>query len=220
MSTYYITLDDYYPTEFFNEVKSSLRNNNIEYQEFISIKPPFNWYFKIDQKPLMVNYDEISKKDQRWLVQKVKPLRANEEYLFQRRNDDTGQKAILKYTENKPLIEARKSDYACFFTVKNKEELQNISKEFPGKIYFMGKYYNNKYRICLCTNKMIKNFIDPQKILIEDTFKEPSRFEAELNYRVFRGNDMLEKHTDTPYMINGVYKDVNIKSEISGRFQL
>ncbi len=216
----FYTLDDYYPIEFYNEVKSSLRNNDVEYKEYISIKPPFNWYFKIDQSPIMVNYDELPKKEQRWLIQKVKPLRANEEYLFQRRNDDTGSKAILKYTENKPLQEARKSDYACFFNVKNKDELERISKEFPGKIYFMGKYYSNKYRVCLCTNKMIKNFIDPEQILLENKFKDAGRFEAELNFKVFRGNDMLEKHTDTPYILNGKMNYVGIKSEISGRFKL
>ncbi len=216
----YYTLDEYYPISFYNEVKSSLKNNDIDYKEYISIKPPYNWYFKIDQKPIMVNFDELLKKDSRWLIQKVKPLKPNEEYLFQRRNDDTGPKAILKYTENKPLTEARKSDYSCFFNVKNKEELERISKEFPGKIWFMGKYYNNKFRVCLCNNKMIKNFIHPDQILIDTKFKEPGRLEAELNFKIFRGNDMLEKHTDTPFALNGKMNYVNIKSEISGRFNI
>ena len=61
--------------------------------------------------------------------------------LVIRRNDDKGQKALLKYTENKPLKEARLSDYAVFFNVTNKEELQRITKELPVKIYYFGKYY-------------------------------------------------------------------------------
>ncbi|MCK5537576.1 MAG: hypothetical protein KAI79_12170 [Bacteroidales bacterium] len=211
-----ITIDDYYSTEFYNESKESLKNNNIEFQEFISIKPPFSWYLDLPQKPIMVNYDEISNTEKRWLVTKVKPLRPNESYLLVRRNDDVGQKAILKYTENQPLKEARTSDYAVFFDATNKDQLLQITKDIPVKIYYFGKHYSNKYRVALCTNKMILNYIDPQQIMLEKKggeFKEPGRFEAELNFKIFRGNDYLVKYTETMYFEDGKFKDVKIRDK-------
>ena len=211
-----ITIDEYYPTEFYNESKEALKNNDVEFQEFISIKPPFLWYLNVPQKPIMVNYDELSASAERWVVTKVNAVRPNEEYLLIRRNDDKGQKALLKYTENKPLKEARLSDYAVFFNVTNTEELQRITKELPVKIYYFGKYYSNKYKIGLCTNKMILNYLDPNQILLEKKggeFKEPGRFEAELNFKIFRGNDFLVKYTETMYFENGKFKDVKIRDK-------
>ena len=213
----YYTIDPYYNTLFYNECKEALKNNGYEFKEFISIKPPYNWYFQLDQKPIMVNYDEIVPAESRYLVNTVQALRSNEEYLLLRRENDTG-KNILRFIENEPLHESRK--YGIFFTVSSKDELFNISKEYPGKIWFLGKYYNNKYRVCLCSNPIIKNFISKDQILLENNgeYKEPGRFEAELNFKVFRGNDMLLKFTETPYFEDGKYKQVKIKPEISSRF--
>ena len=205
-----ITLDDYYPTNFYNESLEALKNNNVGYQEFINIKD-YKWYIDLPNNPVMVNYDELPRSDSRWLVTKIKPLRPNEEYLFQRRLDDTGKKAMLKYVENKPMKEARLSDYAVFFNARNKEQLQKITKEFPGTIYYFGNYYSNKYKLCLCSNKMILNYIDKGQILLESTSKEIGMFEAELNFKVFRGNDYLAKYTETPYFKDGNFKDVKIR---------
>jgi hypothetical protein len=216
----YITIDPYYSIQFYNEALQSLKNNGVDYKEYIHIKTPFDWYLELDQKPIMVNYDELSEKETRWLVNTVKPLRPNEEYLLMRRDNDNGPKALLKFVENEPMREARKSDYAVFFTVKNREEIEQITKDYPGRVWYFGKYYNNKFRVCLATNSMVKNFINQDQILLEKTESEPGRFEADLNWRIFRGNDMLEKFTETPYFEDGKYNRVKIKSEVSGRFQI
>ena len=218
----YITLDDYYTTLEYNQSIQALKNNNKEFKEFISIKSPFNWYIKIDEEPIMVNYDLAKKSDVRFLVNKVQTLKDNEEYLFQRKDDSNSSKGVTKYSENIPLREARFSDYSCFFNAINQEQLIQISKELPVKIYYFGRYLK-KYKVCLCTNKMILNFINKDQILLEKEQKqEPGRFEAELNYKVFKNLDFLDKYTFTPYFENGSYKKGNIKGnrDIATRFKI
>lgn len=198
----FYTLDNYYGVKFYNDTREALKNNQIKFKEFIEIKSPYNWYIKLDDnlKPIMVNYDE--KQKYRFLVQKVKALRSNEEYLLQRREDDAGTN-IKKYIFNDAFRDSE--EYGIFFHIKSKDELLKISKEFPGKIYYLGKYYDNKYRVCICNNIMIKNYINPGQILLEKTpeMKEPGKFEAEFNYRVLKLNDYIVKYTETIYALNG-----------------
>ena len=198
----FYTLDNYYSVKFYNQVKEALKNNNIKFSEFINIKTPYNWYIKLADtiKPVMVNYDEIQKN--RFLIRKVQTLRPNEEYLLQRREDDSGAN-IKKYILNDAFRDAE--EYGILFHIKSKDELLKLSKDFPGKIYYLGKYYDNKFRVCLCNNNMIKNYIQPDQILLEKTpeMKEPGRFEAEFNYRVLKLNDYVVKYTETIYAQNG-----------------
>lgn len=212
----FYTLDPYYNTKFYNEAKEALKNNNIKFSEFLDIKTPYNWYYKLEDgtKPIMVNYDE--KEKSRFFIRKVQALRPNEEYILQRRTDDSGSN-ITKYIYNDAFKDV--VDYGIFFNIKNKEELLRISKEYPGKIYYLGKYYDNKFKVCLCNNKMIKNYIEPSQILLEKTpeMKEPGRFEADFNYLVLKLKDYIVKYTETIYALNGtivrpkVYDSTNTK---------
>lgn len=198
----FYTLDNYYSVKFYNQAKEALKNNSIKFSEFIDIKTPYSWYFKLadDIKPIMVNYDEVTKN--RFLVRKVVALRPNEEYILQRRDDDSGNN-IKKYIYNDAFKSVE--DYGIFFNIKSKDELVKLSRQFPGKIYYLGKYYNNKFRVCLCDNSMIKNYILPEQILLEKTpeMKEPGRFEAEFNFRVLKLNDYIIKYNETIYAENG-----------------
>lgn len=216
----YITIDPYYDTQFYNECKEALKNNGVDFKEYINVKPPFDWYFSLEEKPVMVNYDEATSSEERWMVNTIQPLRANEAYLLLRRDNDNGPKALLKFVENEPLKAARTSNYAVFFTIRNREEGERLTKDYPGKVWYMGKYYNNKYRVCLATNRTIKGLLNDNQILLERNkeLSEPGRFEAELNFKVFRGNDMLIKFTETPFFEDGKYKPVNIKGELSSKF--
>jgi len=218
----FITIDPYYDNQFYNECKEALKNNGIEYEVFINLKPPYDWYFKLEEKPVMVNYDEANADQIRFMVGTVKPLRPNEEYLLLRRNNDNGSKALLKFVENEALRTARTADYSCFFTVKNKEELERITKEYPGKVWYFGKYYKNRYRVCLGTHAAIKTFLDPAQILLENNkeYTEPGRFEAELNWKVFRGNDQLVKFTETAFFEKGIYHRPKIRGDLSSKFNI
>lgn len=199
----FYTIDEYYDVNFYNQAKEALKNNNINFSEFLEIKNPYRWFFKLPDKvkPIMVNYDEISKN--RFLVRKVVALRPNEEYLLQRRNSSEGSN-ITRYIYNDAFEDAK--DYGIFFNIKNKEELLRISKEYPGKIYYLGKYYGNRFRVCLVNNPMIKNYINPDQILLEKTpdMKEPGRFEAEFNFKVLKQNDYIYKTIETIYAENGI----------------
>jgi hypothetical protein len=95
----YITIDPYYDIKFYNEAKEALKNNGVEYKEFINVKPPYNWYFQMDQKPIMVDFDEATSSEERWMVNTIQPLRANEAYLLLRRDNDNGPKALLRFIE-------------------------------------------------------------------------------------------------------------------------
>lgn len=218
----YVTIDPYYDNEFYNECKEALKNNEVDFTEFLNIKSPYSWYFDIEQAPVMVNYDRATGSQLRWMVSLVQPLRPNEEYLLLRRNKDKGRKAMLRYIENEPLKSARTSDYAVFFTVKNREELESISSEYPDKIWYMGKYYNNKYRVCLATHEVVENFLREDQILLKKNkeLSEPGRFESELNWKVFRGNDHLIKFTETPFFLKGKYNRPKIQGEHSSKFLL
>lgn len=199
----FYTIDEYYDVNFYNQAKEALKNNNINFSEFLEIKNPYRWFFKLPDKvkPIMVNYDELSKN--RFLVRKVVALRPNEEYLLQRRNSSEGSN-ITRYIYNDAFEDAK--DYGIFFNIKNKEELLRISKEYPGKIYYLGKYYGNRFRVCLVNNPMIKNYINPDQILLEKTpdMKEPGRFEAEFNFKVLKQNDYIYKTIETIYAENGI----------------
>lgn len=218
----FITIDPYYSIPFYRQSKETLKNNGIGFDEYINIKAPFDWYLDIDQKPIMVDFDEATSSEMRWMVQTVKPVKANDEYLLMRRDNDNGPKALLKFVENEPMREARLSDYACLFTVKNREEAESISKDYPGKIWYLGKYYNNRFRVCLATNSMIKNLMNKEQILIEKNkdLSEPGRLEAELNYKIFREKDRLVKFSETPTIENGVFKPVKIIGDKSNKFKL
>lgn len=198
----FYTLDNYYSVKFYNETREALKNNKIKFNEFIDIKSPYQWYFKLNDntKPIMINYDEVEKN--RFFIRKVQALRPNEEYLLQRREDDAGAN-LKKYLFNDAFRDAE--NYGIFFHIKSKDELLKLSKDFPGKIYYLGKYYDNKFRVCLCNNIMIKNYISPNQILLEKTqdMKEIGRFEAEFNYRILKLNDYIIKYTETIYAQNG-----------------
>lgn len=206
-----LTIDPYYNIEQYNEGLSALKNNSVEYKEFISTKTPFNWFLELPQLPIMTNFDEVNKTEAKFLIAKVLPARANEEYLLQRRNSDDGYKALEKFTLNEPL-RLGKDGYACFFNIRNKEQLIDLSRLFPDKIWYFGKY-RNKFKVAYCTNAMIKNFIPKEDILVEKSGGDRGIYdlEVELNFKIFRLQDRLLKYTETPYFMNGKYYPVKIE---------
>ena len=134
-----ITIDEYYNTSYYKECLQALKKNTVKYKEYIHVKAPFNWYLDIKETPIMVNYEVLPKAERKFLVNKVEPATPTDEYLLERRESMNGSKALVNYVKNKPLRMADKSDYACFFSVKNKEQMLELSKTL-GKLYYFGKY--------------------------------------------------------------------------------
>lgn len=207
------TIDNYYDVNFYNQMKMALTNNNVEYTELISARPPHLWYIVADQQPIAVNYDTVSTSEIKFLVTKVKPLAFNDEYRLYRKGQSKG-KDSLQFIENDALKKARNSNYACFFTVNSKQQLEYISEKYPAKIFFLGKYFNNKYKVCLACHEAIKGVIDQDMILLEKgNLNSTGAFEAEFNFRILKGKDMLVKFTETPYMEDGKYHNVRIQGD-------
>jgi len=211
----YITIDPYYSIDFYNDCKSALDNNGVVYDELISIKTPYNWYFSLESKPVMVNYDVIEESQSRFLVTKVKPLQGVEDYRLKRFENKEGPSKIHLYIENEPLEEVRKGGYGIFFNATSKDQILQLTKDLPGlRIYFFGRYFKNRYRVCLCTNPLVKNFLTLDNILVEtETSLDPGRFESQLNYLIFKNKEKLVKYTETPYYENGQYYAVKYKGD-------
>ena len=204
----YISIDDYYSIDQYNESLQALRNNSVSFSQYIYTKTPYNFVIEIFREPIMINYDLFTNNQLQYLINAVEPSKPQEEYLLQRRDSYEGIKGLIQYGLNEPLRQADKSDYACFFNLKNYAEGMTLSKSL-GKIYYFGKYIKNT-KLALCTNSMIKNFIDPSHILVE---KKSSiiNMELELNYKYFRLQNRLRKFTNTPYFNNGKFNNVKIK---------
>lgn len=213
-----ITIDPYYNVQFYNECKEALKNNNTDFKEYISTKPPYNFFFEVEENPTFINYDSVAESYGKFLVNLIKPLRANEEYIYQRRESYTNIKAIKHYAINEPLKASEETGQGIFFTA-NKEEILRISKEFPRKIWFMGKYFNKKYRVFFTDNLLIKNWLNDEQILVEKrNVKNSLDLELELNFKIFKGKDRLEKLSETPYILKGQFYPVSIRPEITDKY--
>lgn len=216
-----INIDDYYNIQFYNETKEALKNNGVEFREFINTKPPYNFSIQCDEVPLFINYDLVSRQQEMYYVNIIKPLTPNKEYIYERRESFTNKKAINHYAVNDALKSGEKSGEGIFFTA-NKEEILRISKEFPRKIFYFGKYYNNKYKLFFSDSLIIKNYIDSDQILVESkSFKHITELEIKLNYDIFKLSDRLLKLSETPFVKNGRFYPISsVVPEISGKYSL
>lgn len=217
----YYTFDDYYDIQFYNETKEALKNNGVNFREFISVNPPFHFYIECDKEPVFLNYDVANRPQERYLVNIVRPLKPSDEYIYERRESFTNKKAVNHYAVNDALRAGEKSGEGIFFTA-NKEEILRISKEFPRKIYYFGKHYNNKYKLFFADSLIIKNYIDSDQILVESkTFKHITDLEIKLNYDIFKLSDRLLKLSETPFVKDGRFYPVSsVVPEISGKYSL
>lgn len=216
-----INIDDYYNIQFYNETKEALKNNGVEFREFINTNPPYNFAIMCDKEPVYINFDTVNRPQERYYVNIIRPLTPNQEYLYERRESFTNKKAINHYAINDALKSGQKSGEGIFFTA-NKEEILRISKEFPRKIFYFGKYYNNKYKLFFSDSLIIKNYIDSDQILVESkSFKHITDLEIKLNYDIFKLSDRLMKLSETPFVKDGKFYPISsVVPEISGKYSL
>lgn len=200
----FVTIDPYYNLNEYHKCISALKKNGVSPQIFISTKGPYNWYLKVDDKdaPKFVFYDELPSGHEKFLISSVVPNTTSDELHYFRREKGI---AKGKYALNDAFEDAAKADYACLFNLANKEEGLYLSRLLGCKIWYLGKYYSNKYKVCLCTSSYIKAFVVSERILLEKTDEGPGRFEAEFNYNVLMRKDYIQKYAQTPYFENGTY---------------
>lgn len=216
-----ITIDPFYDVEFYNQCKDALKNNGVAFKEFISTKAPYYFYFEVEQAPTFINYEVAPDAYTKHLISLVTPLRPNDEYILLRREAFTNKKAVDHYGVNDAMGTSLVSGQGVFFTA-HKEEILRISKEFPRKLYFMGRYYDRRYKIFFSDSLLIKNFLLPKQILVQSKqVTDPTDLEKELNYKVFLEKDRLEKLSSTPYVLGGSYYPVsNVRPDLTDKFTL
>lgn len=204
MFKYYITIDPFMSIKEYSNVITALNNNNVKYNEFISTKPPYNWYINLNELPIMVNYDIGTPNDNRFLVSKVKPLRPNEFYKLKRRETDgTSQASLEKFIYNDAFKDV-KNKYAICFRYKSNVELQELTRKLGIRVYKLGTYRGRQ--LAIGYNKYIKGEITPEYIVMEKLPKEMNNigeFEMMINYKWLNSKDKIIKYTQTPYVENG-----------------
>ena len=204
-----VTLDQYYDTNFYNECLQALKNNGVEFKEYISTKAPYQFYIDVDVQPAFVNYDEVSQSYGRHLVNVIRPLTPQSDYVYLRRDSYSGPKALQQYGINDALRSAQETKEGIFFTA-TRESILRISKEYPRKIWFMGRYFNRRYVVFFADSLLIKNYLNSENILVEGSgFGDVTDLETELNYRVFHLKDRLMKLSETPYVQGGKFHPIS-----------
>jgi len=169
MSKIYITFDNYYDVTAYNSFLTASKNNNIEFEEYIKIRAPFDRFIRLNSKadlPSFVNYDFATSSDIQWLVSTVKPVQPDEEYMLRRREGKDI--SYWNYIIPEPLREAHNEDYIMVFKAWDMTELNNWSKKLgKTKIYKWGKAKIKGYKIYICFNPYIKGLIPEDRVLME-----------------------------------------------------
>lgn len=210
-----ISIDRYYDSEFYNKCLQALANNKVPVKQFIS-STSYKWFLDVPSLPVMLNFEQIQENEKRYLLSKSIAVFPSDQYKLYRRASDYG-------TLNPFMIRAdymlSDKQYACFFNIKSFSQGHDLSKIINDKVYYLGKYYNNKYRIALCFDPSVRTVLSSSEILYE---KSPSvswiQTELDLNYKVFMQRDYLMKFTRTPYFLNRRFETPNYYGEFQRRF--
>ena len=197
----FFTIDPYTKPVEYNQALMALENNKIEYSEWISLIGNYNWYLTLEngQKPIMINYDQLSPTDWKFVVSKVKPLAPSDEYMLYRRGE---KKDIARYVENDVFRMARNKN-SVVFSIRNKEELFQLSKVY-GIIFPLGVYYNST-KLAICFNPEIKSAIEPSRVLLEKGKHSVGALELDINWKILRNRDKIVKFVRTPYWKDGKF---------------
>lgn len=199
----FITLDQNYSVNEYNQFLENLRQNTDKnYTKHVYYKNPYNIYLNIDFKPLFVKCEVLPKEQEKNLIAMTVPCTPDEENQYRRRQ--TG-KQTLNLCLNDWSSDIQNSEHGYLFYVMNKEELSYLSQNI-GKVYYLGRYYDNKYRICSSTSKYLLDYLPEERILSKKTKKNTVfDMELEINLKVLYLRDKLHKYARTPYYENGKY---------------
>lgn len=212
-----ITFDPYYTITSYNNFLQAAKDNKLQFTEYISTITPYYWYIDVPEKylPVFVKYKKCSKAEERWLVAKLVPLFANEEFNLKRRETDKLAN-FEKFTTPKVFRTLRHKDYACVFRYKREQDLLEISRESGIKIWTVGEAKG--WKLALCFSKYIKNYIPLDFIILEkkskEEFSKPGEFEVELNYKKFVNDKLKNKYVEYPYYEDGKYYPLSMPSKI------
>jgi len=220
MKNIYITFDRYYDVDEYLSFLTSAKNNGIEYEEYIKIRPPFLRYIKLQNKndlPSFVNFDFATSSEIKWLVSTIKPVQPNQEYLLRRR--DGKDVSYWDYILQEPMKNATKKDYMMVFKSNDFTEMAQISKKLgDSKIYKWGKAKIKGFKIYYCFNPYIQGIVQSRNVLLNygknlvpsyalrtesQIPKVKGDIEFQLNYYVLVKEKLENKTLEAEYWSNG-----------------
>lgn len=207
----FISIDDYYDIDFYNDALMALEENGVQYSEHILFQNSSipKYCLNLPSAPLMVHYNSLLPEEEKYLVSKVIPIDANSSVELYRKHGDFGKGIRKEIYLNDAFLSIE--NYAAFINISSKEEALKLSKDIPLKIWYLGKYFN-KYKVCLITSDYFIPALKESQILLEKTEKMSIvRFEQEFNFNVLHRKDRLIKYSKTPYFEGGIfYKPKNL----------
>lgn len=217
-----VTLDPYYNVDFYNQSIEALKNNNVDYRLYVQTISPYNFYIDVPSQPLFVNYDLINQSNSRHLAAVTIPNSTDGTYLFLRRMTHTGKKGFNYYAFNDVFKAMKKSKEGIIFDC-SVDSAKYLSRYFPRKIYYLGKYMNKRYTVMACDSLIVKNYFDKvsQKITVlaeSNNFTTATELETEVNHRIFSLKDRLMKVSNTPFIQNGDLNRFYINGQLSTKF--
>ena len=216
----FITFDNYYDVNTYNQFISSAIQNKIDFRQFVTVQPPYNWFLmlKDEDLPKFLVYDFATSSEMKYLLSVIRPTRPDEGYQIERRQGQGTQ--YWNYVTPKPFKNLSSKKYLVVFYTKDNHMLRDISKNLGKtgskiKIYQLPRKTEQKgYFINVCFNPYIKSFISKTNILLEysdedksiqDVPKQWSQVEFDINYFKLVQDKILDKTYNLPYYENGVY---------------
>ena len=203
------SIDKNYSIEFYNQILKTLQFKNIDYNEYISTKN-YKFYIETAQDPFILDYETIDPQFAYFLVSKTKYLQSQDSIKYTRRNEHSG-KSALKLAYNDCFTELKDS-YVYFIHIPNTAKAKTLSRDI-GKLWYMGKYVGNRYKVYLTNNQYIPRFVKIDDILASGNVLDA---EMELYYSAFNRLDRLKKYSRTPYFKDGEYFRPKVLAKIFG----
>jgi hypothetical protein len=211
----YITFDEFYDVNQYNSFISAAKNNDVELTEWISTRPPFNWYIGLEYAdlPKFVDFETATGQQEDYLVKKTAPYTPSDEYKLYRRETDSNTNFGKFVVNDMWDYLSSKGSYVLFRDIP-RETLMEISKSpelQDTKIWYIGKYRG--WDLWITDNKFIKGLLNTSRIIKEDydsktLQKSPWEIERYINYMIIRNDKMDDKRTKTAYIENGRWNPI------------
>lgn len=211
---FYVTFDPYYGQREYTKFLNSARNNGVVFSEWINVRPPYNWYVKINVQdmPKFVDFDVAKTQQETYMIKVIAPLVAQDELPLKRRDSDTSTN-FERFVVNDMWKEVNEAQSLLFFKYKTKEQLMAITKmpEMKDtKVYLSGKV--REWYTAITTNQFVRGLIPQGDFLYSITnnaiFEQPGELEYFLNAKIIRTDKLHKKNTRTDYYMNGRYYPV------------
>lgn len=192
------SIDKTYSLELYNHIVATLRTKKIPFSEYISTKN-YKFYIETENDPFILDYETIDPQFAYFLVSKTKYLQSQEAVKYTRRSEHSGRSA-LKLAYNDAFTDF-KDDYVYFIHIANASKAKSLSREI-GKLYYMGKYVSNRYKVYMTNNQYTGKFVPFDDILASGNVLDA---EMELYFSAFNRLDRLQKYSQTPFFKDGEY---------------